>query len=399
MMKRLTDLAAARLAPVPGKRLERFDGPGGVAGLSLRISARGIRSWSLMVRVGTRQRRLTLGRFPDLSLADARKRARAALELAERGIDPAGDRVERRPDRDLFANVVAQYLELHARPNRLRRAADLERLLRHSVLPHWGKRRIQEIGRRDVLDLIDRIKVRAPSMAVKVQASVGRVFNWALERGIIAASPLAGMKRPVREQARERVLEPHELAAVWRGAEAIGWPYGPIVKLLILTGARRSEVTGMAWSELDLERRLWIKPAVRVKSGREHRLPLSPAAVDLLGSLPRVDGSDFVFPNRTGTGPVQQLSDAKVRFDRLCGVSGWRLHDLRRTCASMLAELGVRESVIAAILDHSQAGLFGVTARYNRHKYEAEARAALERWAGHLARLAEGGGALVVKIA
>ncbi|MCE3250191.1 MAG: phage integrase, partial [Geminicoccaceae bacterium] len=277
MTKRLTDLAAARLAPVPGRRVERFDGPGGVAGLSLRISERGVKSWSLLYRTGARQRRLTLGRFPELSLADARKRARAALEQAERGIDPADNPPSpcHRPGRDLFATVVAQYLELHARPNRLRRTADLERLLRNSVLPHWGARRIQEISRRDVLDLIDRIKVRAPSMAIKVQTSIGRVFNWALERGIIEASPLAGMKRPAREQARERVLEPQELAAVWRGAEAIGWPYGPVVKLLVLTGGRRSEVTGMAWSEIDLDRRLWIKPAARVKSGREHRLPLS----------------------------------------------------------------------------------------------------------------------------
>ena len=399
MTKRLTELAAARLAPVPGKRLERFDGPGGVAGLSLRISERGVKSWSLLLRVGTRQRRLTLGRFPELSLADARKRARAALEQAERGIDPGPAADERRQWRDTVATVcrAVRPAALPAQPTAPggRRGTPAA----HQRVTGWGARPIGSITRRDALDLIDAIAARTPSMAVKVQGTVRRVFAWAAERGIIEASPLDRMKPPARERSRERVLEPHELAAVWRGAEAIGWPYGAIVKLLILTGARRTRSTGMAWSELDLERRLWIKPAARVKSGREHRLPLSSAARAVLEALPRVDGSDFVFPNRTGTGPVQQFFDAKARLDRLCGIAPWRLHDLRRTVATMMAELGVRESVIAAILDHSQSSLFGVTARYNRHRYQDEQQVALERWGDHVAWLAGGGEATVINIA
>ncbi|MCE3250310.1 MAG: putative phage integrase [Geminicoccaceae bacterium] len=267
-----------------------------------------------------------------------------------------------------------------------------------SVLPLWGDRPIQSITKRDALDLLDEIAGRAPVLANRVASLLKRVFSWAVEREVIAASPLVGLKPPAKEKARERVLEDHELAAIWRASDQIGWPIGDITRLLILTGARRSEVTGMAWAELDLERGLWTKPAERTKGGHEHRLPLSGAAVDLIKSLPVVDGNPHVFPSRSGAGPVTAISRPKARLDALSGASGWTHHDLRRTAASGLARLGASDLVVAAVLGHSRSAIIGVTSRYDRHGRDAEQRHALEQWAAHVARIAEGGGAEVVPL-
>jgi integrase len=392
--KRLTEMQAERAKAGPARRA-LFDGPGGVAGLALRVTPRGVKSWSLMYRVNGKQRRLTLGRHPALSLAEARARARAAIEAAERGVDPGG----RRAQRDTVAAVCAQYVDLHCRRNGLRRTADVERMLAGAVLPLWGGRPIQGIAKRDALDLLDGIAGRAPVMANRVQSLIKRVFAWAAERGVLDANPLAGLRPPVKERSRERVLSDDELAAIWRACDPLGWPYGPIVRLLVLTGARRAEVAALGWGELDLDRGVWVKPAARTKSGRAHHLPLPAAAVDLIRGLPVVDDSPFVFPNRTGSGPVAALSAAKAKLDDLSGAATWTIHDLRRTTASGLARLGASDLVVAAVLGHSRSAILGVTSRYDRHGRGDEQRAALERWAGHVERLASGDGAKVIKIA
>ncbi len=397
MPRRLTELAATRMRPVPGKRVECFDGPGGVAGLSLRITERGIKSWALMYRIGGLQRRLTLGRHPDLTLAQARVKARAALDQAARGIDPAGDPGERRPGRDTVGGVCADYVALHVQRNRLRGGDRIERLLR-PALAAWGPRPIAAITKRDALDLVDGIAARAPIMANRVQSLLKRVFAWAVDRGILDASPIERLKPPVKERSRDRVLADPELGAIWRASDALGWPWTPIFKLLVLTAARRSEVAGMAWLELDLDRRLWVKPAARTKSGRVHELPLSQATLDLIADLPRISGSDFVFPGRIGGGPTRSFSGAKQRLDRLAGVSGWRIHDLRRTTASGMARVGIAPHVVGAILDHAPAALGGVTAIYNRYSYGPEVQIALERWSEHVARIVAGEPARVVAL-
>ncbi len=386
MKRRLTELACARAKPVTGKRLELYDGGGGVPGLCLRITPGGVKSWSVFYRTNGKLRRLTLGRFPDLGLAAARARARTALEQADGGADPA----ERRRDRETVAMVAEDYLERHVKRNRLRSALRIEQMLRGSILPVWGGRPIGSITRRDALDLVDDIAARpAVYMANRVQSLARHVFAFALERGIVDTNPLVGLRAPARERSRERVLADPELRAVWRACAELGWPFGPIVQLLILTAARRGEVAGLRWSELDLERRLWLKPAERTKAGRAHELPLSPAVVDLLEGLPRIDSSELAFPARGG-GHVTAFAHAKVQLDRLSGVAGWRYHDLRRSAASGMAKLGHPPHVVGAVLDHSPAALAGVTSIYNRHRYEREVRAALEAWAEHVIALAEG---------
>ena len=235
-------------------------------------------------------------------------------------------------------------------------------------------------------------------MANRVQSLAKRIFSWSVERGILEANSLAGLKPPVRERSRDRVLADAELASIWRACGDLGWPFGPIVRLLVLTAARRSEVSGLCWSELDLDRALWTKPSERTKAGRTHELPLSTAALDIIASLPQIDGSPWVFPARRGAGPATSLTAAKRRLDALSGVSGWRIHDLRRTTASGMARLGAAPHIVGAILDHSPASLIGVTAVYQRHRFQPEQLATLERWAAHVLTLAEGRTAKVVNL-
>jgi integrase len=392
MAKRLTELACERALPKAGRRLELFDGPGGVPGLALRITPRGVKSWSLMLRVAGKQRRVTLGRYPELGLADARRAARAALEQADRGIVPG------RAGKATLASVAASYSERHVKRNRLRSATRIEQMLAGSILPVLGARPIGSIRRADVLDLADDIAARAPIMANRVQSLLKRLLAWAVERGELEASPIAGMRPAVREKSRARVLSDAELGAVWRAAGELGWPFGHITRLLILTAARRSEIAGLAWHEIDVDRGLWVKPAARTKAGREHVLPLSEAVLELLAGLPRVVGTDdLVFPARASNRPVSGFSNSKLRLDKLSGVADWVWHDLRRAAASGMARLGHPPHVIAEILGHSRATLSGVTSVYNRHGYEREARAALEAWATHVQRAAAGG-ATVIKL-
>jgi integrase len=396
---RLTQLAVEKVRPVSGRRLEIHDGPAGVPGLALRVTDRGVRSYTLMYRVSGRQRRLTLGRHPVMSLTDARLRAREALQLVERGIDPAASRAEERRERERnTVRVVAEeYIARHLRKN-TRRWRDAERMLQGAVLPSWGDRPAKAISRRDVLDLVDDIADRAPVMANRVLSMVRRLFAWGIARGIVDTNPADGVRPPHRENARDRVLTDPELAAIWRACVGLGFPFGSIVRLLALTGQRRSEVAAMRWSQVDLDRRLWTLPPESTKSARAHVVPLSEAASAILKALPRLAG-ELVFPARIGSGPASGFSAAKLRLDALSGVAGWRLHDLRRTAASGMARLGHPPHVVSAILNHAPGATLGpVSAIYNRHLYLDERHRALEAWARHVEQIAEGREATVVSL-
>ena len=207
------------------------------------------------------------------------------------------------------------------------------------------------------------------------------MFNWALECDIVETSPCAGVRRPSAERARERVLDDDELRRVWHGAVALGFPWGSITQLLILTGQRRDEVAMMRWSEVDLGKRLWTLPSERVKNGKVHTVPLSDAAKAMLASIPRA--GDYVFASPSGGHPSH--SHGKILLDKAVGdVAPWRFHDLRRTVASGLARLGVNLPVIEKILNHTSGSFAGVVGVYQRHDFAAEKRAALELWAQHV---------------
>jgi integrase len=258
----------------------------------------GAKSWAVRYRFHGQSRKLTLGSFPAIDLKAARELGAKALRAVAEGHDPAREKVLARiTEPDTIEAVAAQFIERHCqRVNRPKTIYETERLLNRHVLPRWRGRPIASIARRDVLNVLDRvIDSGAPIEANRTLAAVRKLFNWALSRDIIAASPCAGVKPPAAEQSRDRVLSDDELRNVWGASAAVGWPLGPIVQMLILTGQRRDEVGRMAWSELDLKARLWTLPRERVKTNQAHEVPLSDAAVTVLKALPRIAASSFVF--------------------------------------------------------------------------------------------------------
>jgi integrase len=201
--------------------------------------------------------------------------------------------------------------------------------------------------------LLDGIVERgSPITANRTLSWFRRLCSWAIERGLIDANPCTGVKRPAGETARDRVLSDAELKAVWRAADGLEQPYTAFIRLLILTGKRKSEVVGMEWREIDLENRVWTLPAARAKNGREHQIPLSDSAVDILAALPRVAGSVFVFTLK-GRNPISAFVLTKQRIDALMPDAAHRtFHDVRRTVASGLARPGVNLLVIEKLLNH-----------------------------------------------
>ena len=212
------------------------------------------------------------------------------------------------------------------------------------------------------------------------------LFAWSLDRGYVDHHPIDRLKPPGKEVTRDRILSDRELAALWRIAGGLGYPFGPAIELLILTAQRRGEIATMRWSDVDLDRATWTVPAAIAKNGRVHEVPLSLQALEILTAIPRFVGSDLVFTT-TGTTPISGFGRLKERLDAAIGFSDWRFHDLRRTAASGMARIGVAPHVVEKVLNHQAGVISGVAAVYNRHGYEAEKREALERWCKHVSSL------------
>jgi integrase len=368
----LSDLAVKRMKPPASGQVDMFDL--GYPGFALRTSYGGSKSWVYFYRLGDRQRRLTLGHYPSTSLGDARELWRQAREQVAHGRDPARELTTG----DNFESVVREWLKRDQSQNRS--FAEVERIVDKELIPAWGHRSIKDIGRRDVLSLMDAIADRgAVIMARRVMAYVHRLFRWAVSRGITDSNPASDLPKPGKEIRRERVLDDDELKKVWTAAEKLGWPYGSAVQLLILTGARRAEISELRWSEVNGES-ISLKGA-RTKNGEARNIPLSREASKILSGIPRVVGNEFVFggPLRGG------WSQAK---DRLAvKISDWRVHDLRRTTATGLQRLGFNLQVIESVLGHTSGSRSGIVATYQRYSFEKETRAALDAWGAQMSSL------------
>lgn len=410
MAKALTAQSVERLKAEPTRRLEIPDGL--LPGLYLVIQSSGVKSWAVRYRSAGTPRKLTLGSYPTLDLATARARARETLQRVSLGQDPAKERKQAKvaPVPDLghtqVSRVVEQFLDRHARAKtKPRTAEETERLFRLHVLPAWGSRKVEDITRADVVELLDGIVDRgSPVAANRTFAAARKLFNWCVERSLIPVSPCTGVRLPTLEKSRDRVLSDYELRLVWRAAEEVGWPFGPLVQLLILTGQRRDEVARMRWSEVTENGTLWTIPGERTKNGLVHDVPLSEPAQRLLKTVPRMAGAEYVFTT-TGKTPVSGYSNAKERLDLVIlrfaqekgdtdgnaadqvGVQAWRIHDIRRTVASGMARLGQPIHVIEAVLNHQSGTISGVAAVYNRYNYSSEKRQALDAWSAALAAL------------
>lgn len=404
-----------------GEASRREIGDAIVPGLWLVVQPSGAKSWAVRYRAAGKPVKVTLGAYPLIGLADAREQARQTLDKVARGEDPAREKRETRAiafaapdlaDRDLWRSVRSDYLKRDAAG--LRSYDQIRRLLEKETAV-WDARRIQDIGKRDVVDLLDAIADRgAKVQANRVLAYVRRVFNWSIGRGIVAANPTEGIEAPAEEKSRDRVLSAPELADLLVVADGLGFPFGSMVRLLVLTGQRLREVAEARWSEFDLDGALWTIPAERAKNDVAHEVPLAPAVVELLRSLPRLAGSPFAL-STTGRAPISGFARAKERVDAALRAvdleragqsvrpehvperAGWVFHDLRRTVATGLAADGVLFEVIERVLNHKGQSASGLRGIYNRHTYLDEKRRALEAWSIRLAVI-ESGGADVVPL-
>jgi integrase len=407
MAKDITQVAIDKLKPGSCRR-EIPDGH--TRGLLLLVQPTGKMSWALRYRFHGRPRKYTIGDYPGIGLKDARAAASRALVAITDGRDPAAEkaavkaaaRAARRQSSDAVEKVIDDFIRLYAKPN-TRDWRETARLLKQFAVA-WEGRRLSEIGKADIHRVLDGIVARgAPIGANRAFTQLRKMCRWAVSRGIIERSPGEGIEAPSTEKPRDRVLSLDELRLVWCAADRLGFPFGPITKLLVLTGARRSEVGGMTWDEVDLEQRWWVIPAERSKNRRAHTVPLSPQAVEIIKSLPRFSGSKFVF-SPWDTAP-SGFSKAKQRLDTLIsGANGapipdWILHDIRRSVATGLAGLGVNLPVIERCLNHVSGSFGGIVGVYQRHSFAEEMRDAMDRWGRRVESLVNGETGNVIELA
>jgi integrase len=370
--------------------LERLEIPDGTGlGLYLVVEPTGAKSWYRRFRDSDgKPKRVKLGDVSQLTLAAARHAATSARLRSERQghsvptvVVAGGDRIE---------VAVGQFLDKHAyAKNRESTAWAAERIFNRLVLPAWRGRTIGTITRRDVIELAEHVASDRPYLANRTLGVLHKFFAWLCARDALAANPASGVERPHDEQARERVLTDAEIAALWRAGE--GDVFGLALRLLLLTGTRRNEVSRMTWDEIDDEAREWTIPKERSKNGRAHTVPLSPQAWAIIAAMPRLAGCPYVF-TVDGRSPIIGWAKAKTRLSAKADIkeAGWRLHDLRRTCASGMQKLGVSVPVVEKALNHVSGTFRGIVGTYQQHDYADEIAIALRKWSDHIERLVGG---------
>lgn len=389
-------------------------------GLAVRVTASGGRTYLCQYTLHGKKWRVPLGAFSGLSLAKAREAAAAVMGEVAQGRNPASERKEAAValrarmarDRLTLAALIDDWKRLHLAQRRERYAVEAVRALRYAFKRHLGCP-AEDLDRATVVRVLDGLTRRrdngaeaAPArltgraMAARTAAYGRAAFSWAVRRGTVRVNPFDDLPVAARTEARDRWLTDNELVAVWRAAREMSAPYGVIVRLLILTGQRVSEVANMAWSELAGDLCTWAIPGARTKNGTPHIVPLNEPAGDLLRSLLPDDvtdlasavrdrGNALALPGMRET-PFSGWSKAKIALDEASGVTNWRLHDLRRTLATGMQRLGVRLEVTEAVLNHISGSRAGIVGVYQRHDWAKEKREALEAWAGHLISCIEG---------
>ena len=379
----LTDRNLKSLKPAPaGQRTVHWDAA--KPSFGVRVTDRGVISFFVMRRMPGKPQpvRISLGRYPELGLAQARKLAAAALGDLVSGIDPR-DHAQRQHGRT-FAALTEAFLSRPAAAKQRTIDAIRKTVGRH-LLPRWGNRDASRITRADAITMVEDIdRTAGPYCAAKVLAFASAIFRHAMMREQIASNPCTLIKITdlVRDMApRQRVLNDAEIKLLWQVTEDI-YPAGSFARFLLLTAVRRSEAADMSWAEVNLDSALWIVPAGRTKSGVPHEVPLSAMAMDLLQSLPRFVSGDFVFSTTGGRHRIRNFGGYKdVIAARAPELADWRFHDLRRTARTNLASLGVLPFTAELILGHAQKGVHAI---YDTHRYQNEKRAALEQWASRL---------------
>jgi integrase len=380
--KTITTAAADKLSGKKG-RVDHFDTSH--PGLALRVSDTGRKAWVFFYRFVNGkvvQRRMTLGLYPAMSVAEAHEAWRKARDLVQAGRDPMAV-TDNLPAKS-FRSVYAEWIRRDYAENKSKRA--VESRFERFVLPSWEGRLITDIDRRAALAVIDDISDRGTViLARRMFAHLHRLFVWCVGRGIIEVNPLQHAEKPGQEVSRDRVLSDAELLKVWQAAEKLSPAYRDAFKLLALTGARRQEISALKGEEIKGDE--IVLEGARTKNGEPHHIPLSTAAKSVLGE--RAERGPIFYTLRGAS--ITNWDRAKRQLDRDSGVTGWVIHDLRRTVATGLQRLKVPLPVTEAVLGHSGGSRSGIVKVYQRYDYATEKRAALEAWGAHVTTLVEGG--------
>ena len=389
----LTDSKIKGLKPPASGQAEYPDAL--VPGLRLRVGSSGVKTFILRKRVAGRVRNLTIDRYHErrFTLADARKRARALISDIEGGAEPAAR--GRRRGAETVGTVKALFEDYRAAKGQLRTIGETKRIFEKYVLPELGGRLADSVTRADVTRLIDGIA--APTMARAVAAQLSAFYSWAMPRlDRLDSNPCRDAWKPAKPPARERILSEPELRALWTAVADEPAPFGPGVRLLLLTLQRREEVFSAACAEFDLKGATWTIPAARAKNGLAHIVPLSPAVDEL---KPLIDGrrEGKLFPARGNadngaSGFSKAWSRIRAAVVKAIGspVERFTMHDLRRTGATGMQRLGVRLEVTEAVLNHVSGSRSGVVGVYQRHHFTDEKRQALNAWEIELQRIIAG---------
>jgi integrase len=348
--------------------------------------------------------RRALGRYGQFTLEAAREKAAQWRAMIDKGIDPAVAEEEERQARlrqmdSTFASVAAKFIE-YINANKERKAKDVERELQAFIKP-WGHRPIASIKASDVALVIEAtVKRGKRAQAHNKFGHIRRLFRWAIPL-FLEHSPCAQLspKRLIGERTRrDRVLSDPEIAALWKATGSVGYPYGPLYRLLLLTGLRLSEVSEASWDEFDFKERIWTVPAARMKKtgseAKPHMVPLTDAIVEVIETLPRFPNGKFLFSNQSGTAPIKAtyFGRPKIKLDDLmlqimqesnpqAELPSWTNHDIRRTVRTKLSALRIPEEVREAVLAQARPGIKG---HYDMHHYLDEKRDALTQWAARL---------------
>jgi integrase len=380
---RFTDRSIKALKPASKVQDIKEDGR---PGFYVRVFPSGGKSWVYLYRKDGVQRRMTFGTIDTMNLAEAHAAYEAARLAVKNGGDPAGELQQSKKqekEADTVDELVSEYMRRWSKP-RKRSWVEDQRILDKDVLPVWGKRKAQDITRRDVILLLDSIVDRgAPIMANKVHAVLHKMFRFAVGRDAIPFNPVADMPKPAKVQKRDRILSDAEINTHWHGLAAISVTTTTALLFQLLTAQRSGEVAAMRWDEIDGD--VWTIPAEKAKNGLAHRVPLSPQAQVILDGLPKDSAAVFgIIHTAAGKTLARYLKRLGITKDN----SEWFTpHDLRRTAATNMTRAGYNRLTVSKILNHVEGG---VTAIYDRHSYDKEKRQALEAWGRKLEAIING---------
>lgn len=397
---KLTEKVIAALVCAEGQK-DRLVFDDDLPGLGLRISASGGKNFLVQFRTASgAKRRQPLGQWGPITLEKARQAAKTIHGRVAVGRDPYA---ERKTDRENSTNeaaaerltlkaLLADWAAIGLAENREGYRREAVRAVSVAFKP-FLHRRADALKRADAVRILDDlVKANKRAMASRTLAYGRACYSWAEKRGRLSSNPFLGLPIKTATASRDRVLADDEIGTIYRAALKLGFPFGPLVIILMLTAQRRDEGAGMRWSELSSDRTTWTIPASRAKNGKAHAVHLTPATRDIIASLPKHASSDLIFTTN-GRTAASGFSKAKERLVSLAAAEterdqeaqNWRLHDFRRSCVTWLAGAGFNPAVADKILNHSTAtGMTTVGQVYQRAEYLAERRAALEAWAMHV---------------